>query len=67
MTKPIKDSQKPQQEPSWWSKYWFYTVLISLAVIGVSSAFFVPPIIPGLTNDGNTVVSVRQGILALQS
>ena len=65
MTKPIKDSQKPQREPSWWSKYWFYTVLISLAVIGVPSAFFVPPIIPGLTNDGNTVVSVRQGILAV--
>ena len=65
MTKPIKDSQKPQREPSWWSKYWFYTVLISLAVIGVPCAFFVPPIIPGLTNDGNTVVSVRQGILAV--
>ena len=65
MTKPIKDSQKPQREPRWWSKYWFYTVLISLAVIGVPSAFFVPPIIPGLTNDGNTVVSVRQGILAV--
>ena len=65
MTKPIKDSQKPQREPSWWSKYWFYTVLISLAVIGVPSAFFVPPIIPGLANDGNTIVSVRQGILAV--
>ena len=65
MTKPIKDSQKPQREPSWWSKYWFYTVLIALAVIGVPSAFFIPPIIPGLTNDGNTVVSVRQGILAV--
>lgn len=65
MTKPIKDSRKPLQEPSWWSKYWFYTVLILLAVIGVPSAFFIPPHIPGLTNDGNTVVSVRQGILAV--
>ena len=65
MTKPIKDSKNPLQEPSWWSRYWFYTVLILLAVIGVPSAFFVPPIIPGLTNDGNTVVSVRQGILAV--
>ena len=65
MTKPIKDSKKPRQEPSWWSRYWFYTVLILLAVIGVPIAFFVPPIIPGLTNDGNTVVSVRQGILAV--
>ena len=65
MTKPIKDSKKPLQEPNWWSKYWFYTVLILLALIGVPCAFFVPPMIPGLTNDGNTVVSVRQGILAV--
>lgn len=65
MTKPIKDSKKPLQEPSWWSRNWFYIVLISLAVTGVFSAFFVPPLIPGLTNDGNSVVSVRQGILAV--
>ena len=65
MTKPIKDSQKPQREPSWWSKYWFYTVLIVLAVVGVPIAFFVPPLIPGLINDGNSIVSVRQGILAV--
>lgn len=65
MTKPITDSKKPRQEPSWWSKYWFYTVLIVLAMVGVPSAFFIPPIIPGLANDGNTVVSVRQGILAV--
>ena len=65
MTKPIKDSKKPLQEPNWWSKYWFYTVLILLAVIGVPSAFFVPTLIPGLINDGNSIVSVRQGILAV--
>ncbi len=65
MTKPIKDSKKPLQEPSWLSKYWFYTVLILLAVIGVPSAFFVPTLIPGLINDGNSIVSVRQGILAV--
>lgn len=65
MTKPIKDPIKPLQEPSWWSKYWFYTVLILLAVIGVPSAFFIPALIPGLINDGNSVVSVRQGILAV--
>ena len=65
MTKPIKDSQKPQREPSWWSKYWFYTVLSVLDVVGVPIAFFVPPLIPGLINDGNSIVSVRQGILAV--
>ena len=50
---------------AWGRKNWFYITLSLLAVIGVPSAFFVPPIIPGLTNDGNTVVSVRQGILAV--
>lgn len=65
MTKPTEGAKESSQRRYWWSKYWFYTVLISLAVIGVPSAFFVPPIIPGLTNDGNTVVSVRQGILAV--
>lgn len=65
MTKPIKDSKKSRQEPSWWSKYWFYTVLILLALIGVPSAFFIPMLIPGIINDGNSVVSVRQGILAV--
>ena len=65
MTKPIKDSKNPRQEPSWWGKYWFYTILILLAVIGVPSAFFIPMLIPGIINDGNSVVSVRQGILAV--
>lgn len=50
---------------AWGGKNWFYITLSLLAVIGVPCAFFVPPMIPGLTNDGNTVVSVRQGILAV--
>ncbi|WP_049340571.1 pentapeptide repeat-containing protein [Rothia mucilaginosa] len=65
MTKPTEGAKESSRHHCWWSKYWFYAVLISLAVIGVPSAFFVPPIIPGLTNDGNTVVSVRQGFLAV--
>ena len=50
---------------AWGRKNWFYITLSLLAVIGVPCAFFIPPIIPGITNDGNTVVSVRQGILAV--
>lgn len=50
---------------AWGGKNWFYITLSLLTVIGVPCAFFVPPMIPGLTNDGNTVVSVRQGILAV--
>ena len=65
MTKPTEGTKESSRRRCWWRRNWFYTVLISLAVIGVPSAFFVPPIIPGLTNDGNTVVSVRQGILAV--
>ena len=65
MTKSDEGTKESSRRRCWWSKYWFYAVLISLAVVGVPSAFFIPPIIPGLTNDGNTVVSVRQGILAV--
>lgn len=43
----------------------FYIILFTLALIGVFSAFFIPPLIPGLTQDGNSIVSVRQAILAV--
>lgn len=50
---------------AWGGKNWFYITLSLLAVIGVPCAFFIPPHIPGLKDDGNTVVSVRQSILAV--
>lgn len=65
MTKLSEGTKESSQPRSWWSRNWFYTVLILLAVIGVPSAFFVPTLIPGLKDDGNTVVSVRQSILAV--
>ena len=72
MTKMLENREGASRNSSWWKKViawggknWFYITLCLLATIGVPCAFFVPPIIPGLTNDGNTVVSVRQGILAV--
>lgn len=72
MTKMLENREDASRNSSWWKKViawggknWFYITLCLLATIGVPCAFFVPPIIPGLTNDGNTVVSVRQGILAV--
>ncbi len=50
---------------AWGGKNYFYITLSLLAVIGVTCAFFIPPHIPGLKDDGNTVVSVRQSILAV--
>ncbi|WP_314083240.1 pentapeptide repeat-containing protein [uncultured Rothia sp.] len=50
---------------AWGGKNWFYITLSLLAVIVVPCAFFIPPHIPGLKDDGNTVVSVRQSILAV--
>lgn len=60
MTKPSRGSNEPRE-----SQAWFYPVFFVFAVIGVLIAFLLPQSIPGLSNDGNTVVSVRQSILAV--
>ncbi len=72
MTKILENREDTSRNSPWWKKViawggknWFYITLFLLATIGVPCAFFIPPYIPGLTNDGNTVVSVRQGILAV--
>lgn len=60
MTKPSRGSNGPRE-----NRTWFYIIFFLLAVIGVPSAFLVPQSIPGLSADGNTIVSVRQSILAV--
>lgn len=60
MTKPSRGSNEPRE-----SQAWFYPVFFFFAVIGVLIAFLLPQSIPGLSDDGNTVVSVRQSILAV--
>lgn len=72
MTKILENREDTSCNSPWWKKViawggknWFYITLFLLAAIGVPCAFFIPPRIPGLKDDGNTVVSLRQGILAV--
>ena len=72
MTKILENREDTSRNSPWWKKViawggknWFYITLFLLAAIGVPCAFFIPPRIPGLKDDGNTVVSLRQGILAV--
>lgn len=72
MTKMLENREGASCNSPWWKKViawggknWFYITLCLLATIGVPCAFFIPPHIPGLKDDGNTVVSLRQGILAI--
>ena len=72
MTKILENREDTSRNSPWWKKViawggknWFYITLFLLAAIGVPCAFFIPPHIPGLKDDGNTIVSLRQGILAV--
>ena len=61
MASPIKSSQRPR----WWRRNWFYATLITLAIVGVFCAFFLPPLIPGINSEGETTDSLRKAILAV--
>ena len=61
MASPIKSSQRPR----WWRRNWFYVTLITLAIVGVFCAFFLPPLIPGINSEGETTDSLRKAILAV--
>ena len=70
----IPENQENPSQPNspWWEKVtacaqenWLYIALVLLSVIGVPCALFLPQHIPGLKDDGNTIVSFRQAILAV--
>lgn len=61
MASPIKSSQHPR----WWRRNWFYVTLITLAIVGVFCAFFLPPLIPGINSERETTDSLRKAILAV--
>lgn len=61
MASPIKSSQRP----GWWRRNWFYVILITLAIVGVLCAFFLPLLIPGIKSEGETTDSLRKAILAV--
>lgn len=72
MTKILENREDTSCNSPWWKKViawggknWFYITLCLLATIGVPCAFFIPPLIPGLKDEGNTIVSFRQAILAV--
>ena len=72
MTKILENREDTSRNSPWWKKViawggknWFYITLFLLAAVGVPCAFFIPPHIHGLKDDGNTIVALRQGILAV--
>lgn len=64
MNKPNESLEGPSQRRSWWSRNWFYTALITIAVIGAFCAFCVPLFIPEPFSAGDSVAALRQAILA---
>lgn len=54
----------PSLRHSWWSRNWFYTALISIAVIGSFCAFCLPLLISEPFSAGDSVATLRHAILA---
>ena len=64
MAETPKNSEPSKRTESWWSKNWFYTVLIAVAVIGGLSAFGLPLIVSQPFSAGDSISTLRQAILA---
>ena len=64
MAETPKNSETSKRTRSWWSKNWFYTVLIAIALIDGLSAFGLPLIVSQPYSAGNSISTLRQAILA---
>ena len=65
MAETDKTHKEPSRLHNWWSRNWFYTALIAIAVIGAFCAFCVPLFfIPEPFSAGDNVAALRQAILA---
>lgn len=64
MNKPNESLEGSSQRRSWWSRNWFYTALISIAIIGSFCAFCLPLLISEPFSPGDSVATLRQAILA---
>ena len=64
MAETPKNSETSKRTRSWWSKNWFYTVLIAIAFIDGLSAFGLPLIVPQPYSAGDSISTLRQAILA---
>ena len=60
MNKPNETFKGPSQRHSWWSRNWFYTALISIAIIGSFCAFCLPLLISEPFRPGDSVATLRQ-------
>lgn len=63
MTKLSEGTKESSQPRSWWSRNWFYTALIAIAIIGSFCAFYVPLHISEQFSAGDNVAALRQAIL----
>ena len=64
MNKPNESLEEPSQRRDWWSRNWFYTTLISIAIIGFFCAFCLPLHISEPFSAGDSVAALRQAVLA---
>ena len=64
MAETPKNSETSKRTRSWWSKNWFYTVLIAIALVDGLSAFGLPLIVSQPYSAGDSISTLRQAILA---
>ena len=64
MAETPKSSDTPKKTGSWWSKNWFYTVLITVALLGGVGAFWIPFWPSQPFSAGDSISTLRQAILA---
>lgn len=64
MAEKTKKAQIFKRDNTWWSKNWFYTILIAVAVIGGVCAFLVVPfVVPQPFSKDDSISTLRQAVL----
>ena len=64
MAKKTEKAQIFKRDNTWWSKNWFYTILIAIAVIGGVCAFLVVPfVVPQPFSKDDSISTLRQAVL----
>ncbi len=64
MAEKTKKAQIFKRDNTWWSKNWFYTILIAIAVIGGVCAFLVVPfVVPQPFSKDDSISTLRQAVL----
>ena len=64
MAEKTKKAQIFKRDNTWWSKNWFYTILIAVAVIGGVCAFLVVPFaVPQPFSKDDSISTLRQAVL----